>query len=178
MEEHTQDCLKLTHGVVKVCLGVEALFEDGEEVVDASSVFLGGDGADADGLFIDHLHDLPLLPVLAWTPVLASAEAVGLLIVVFVRQRSFEHQGVRRMQGTLHTLLEALLDSGQLLLRHDALKSVQDLRHVDAVAVTHKLLRISGNVLSCVGVVVTAKKVILECSVVSTTCATVTMLFL
>jgi hypothetical protein len=171
VEKHAHNGLQLAHRVVEVGFCVQAFLQDRKEVVDARGVLLGGDGADADGLLVDHLHDLPLLAVFARAPVLAAPEAVCLLVVVFVRQRPFQHQRVGRMQSALNALLETELDGGELLLGHDALEGVLNLGDVDAMAVAHELFRVTLDVFSCVRIVVSAKEVLLECGTAKPTLA-------
>ena len=58
--EFSHDYQDLFHCVAEVGLGLQALSQDRQEVVDSSRVQLSVDGSDSDGLLVDHLHDLPL----------------------------------------------------------------------------------------------------------------------
>ena len=105
---------------------IETLSEDGEEVVDSGCLQLGLDSSDSDSLLVDHLHHLPLLPVLRGTPVLGSSEVVFRVVVVLLRQVGLDNHFARIFLVLADHLKDFISDVQKVLLVDDLSEGLQN----------------------------------------------------
>lgn len=107
-EELLDDYLELLDVVIEVSLGVKALGENGQEIVDPGGLELGSDGTDSYGFFVYHFHDLPLFPIFTGSTIHRASKVALAAILVLLRQIGFNYH-LRRVIFVLPNAVQDLV---------------------------------------------------------------------
>ena len=118
-EKLLDDNLELLDVVIEIGLGVKALGENGQEIVDPGGLELCSDGANPYCLFVDHFHDLPLFPIFTGSTIHGASEITLAAVLVLLGQVCLDNH-LRRVVFILpDTVQDLVSDTEEVGLSND-----------------------------------------------------------
>lgn len=146
-EELLDDYLELLDVIIEVSLGVQTLGENRQEIVDSGGFELGSDGANSYGFFVNHFHDLPLLPIFTGSTIHGASEVTLAAVLVLLGQVGFDYD-LRRVIFILPDTVQDLVpNTEEVGLSNDFPEGTHDLLVIRHILLPLLILVLVNNVL-------------------------------